>query len=378
MNKKIVLLLLGTIILAFSGFNNKYPLLTAKSGNYIESGFERTISKDGSILYGLFVAHTSWGYSLWLTILTQSLFVSIMLFYFFKYFTNRTNILPYYLTCIFLSAFAMSASISSSSIQPGVFGAISILGFGLLLFSKELFRRDFWIIFFTVIVGLGMEPAYIMTLVFVLSFYAILLMFPHKSSRLLLNLNWEKAALGLFVIGSSLAVLGSVHLLTHSEVGIIKQEQNSAYKSNILKCAFKNIIQLDLDPKLNVNDITETKTILFKRYNQEIREVYLSRQMGNWTNYYPFDYLNKACIVLCIMFSLWIMKKGHQQYGLFFFILLANLFYALSNAIIYKDNLVSQHHLTWLFLIPILLSISNTNFSYPKNITTNYNDEKSH
>jgi len=64
---------MGAIVLCFAGLNNKFPLLTESSGIYINSGFTKEAPSDRPLLYGIFVAHSSWGKSLWLTIFSQAL-----------------------------------------------------------------------------------------------------------------------------------------------------------------------------------------------------------------------------------------------------------------------------------------------------------------
>ena len=153
MNRNILLIVIGAIILCFAGLNNKFPLLTPDSGAYINSGFTKEVPFDRPGLYGLFVAHASWGRSLWLVIFCQALALSLMVYYYFRYFSGNKNYMAFYLVCIFFITFFMSGSITASTIDPGVFAIISLLSMGLLLFADKPGKRDFNIIAITFVVS---------------------------------------------------------------------------------------------------------------------------------------------------------------------------------------------------------------------------------
>ena len=180
MNRKILLVIIGAIILCFAGLNNKYPLLTLDSGVYIDSGFTREVPADRSIMYGIFTAHASWGKSLWLVVFTQALLLSLMLFYYFRYFSRNSRYIVYYLATVFFITFCMSASVTVSTIDPGIFGGIALLGIGLLLFARNLKTRDFAIIFLSATIGLGMDISYFGMALLVLIVYGIFLIFKRK------------------------------------------------------------------------------------------------------------------------------------------------------------------------------------------------------
>ncbi len=89
--QNILLVIIGAIILCYMGFNNKYPFLTSDSYKYIDSGFSH-IDQDGyTLIYGFFVAHSSWGISLWFVVFTQALILSLIIYYVFKYFSSNKN-----------------------------------------------------------------------------------------------------------------------------------------------------------------------------------------------------------------------------------------------------------------------------------------------
>jgi len=212
MNRKILLVIIGAIILCFAGLNNKYPLLTLDSGVYINSGFTREVPADRSIMYGIFTAHASWGKSLWLVVFTQGLLLSLMLFYYFRYFSRNSRYIVYYLATVFFITFCMSASVTASTIDPGIFGGIALLAIGLLLFARNLKTRDFAIIFLSATIGLGMDISYFGMALLVLIVYGILLIFRRKKTRKI-ETNLKKWSLAFSSILAGFLLLCLVHFL---------------------------------------------------------------------------------------------------------------------------------------------------------------------
>lgn len=135
--------LVGALILCFAAFNNKFPLLFEESGIYIKDGFSLPHVVNSKLLYSLFVAHTSWGKSLWLVIYFQSLILATVINYYFRYFVPyKKNRSFFYFGYLFLISFLMSASIAASTISPVLFGSISILAVGLLVLIRKMILRD--------------------------------------------------------------------------------------------------------------------------------------------------------------------------------------------------------------------------------------------
>jgi hypothetical protein len=138
----VLLVILGGIILCFMGFYNTFPFVFNDCGTYIGSGFDLKVPMDRPIFYGLFIRHVSLLTSLWLVILVQGLIVSLILFYYFRYFSGTTRYRIYYIAFIILITFFMSASFHVSQLIPDIFTPVSILSLGLLLLASEMKTRD--------------------------------------------------------------------------------------------------------------------------------------------------------------------------------------------------------------------------------------------
>ena len=68
-----------TAVLLTVAFWNRYPLVTSDTGTYVHSSFTLRVPSDRPVFYGLFLAATHLGHTLWLSIIAQSLVVAIML-----------------------------------------------------------------------------------------------------------------------------------------------------------------------------------------------------------------------------------------------------------------------------------------------------------
>jgi hypothetical protein len=93
---QILYVLLGSLVLCFLAFYNKYPLVFPDTGTYVLSGFTGQVPKDRPIIYGLFLRHISLWESLWLVILFQGVLLSLTIFYYFKYLGGTEKYLPYF------------------------------------------------------------------------------------------------------------------------------------------------------------------------------------------------------------------------------------------------------------------------------------------
>lgn len=142
MYKTKILIAYCTILISMIAFYNKFPLLTMESGEYINGGFSKQNFSD---IYSYFIAHSSWGRSLWPVILTQSALVSLLIYYWFKYFSIDSTRNIIYVFCVFVVSFCMSCSVVASTIDPGIFKGIGILSAGLLFMADDLRGKDYWI-----------------------------------------------------------------------------------------------------------------------------------------------------------------------------------------------------------------------------------------
>ena len=84
MNSKLKTLLTitsGALLLLFSAYINGFPIVYSDTSTYLASGFELEAPFDRPIMYGLLLRLSSLnGISLWFTIFSQGLIVSILIY----------------------------------------------------------------------------------------------------------------------------------------------------------------------------------------------------------------------------------------------------------------------------------------------------------
>ncbi len=163
-------------LLCFIALYNTYPLtFNNDTGAYIEAGFYGTVSFDRPILYGLFIYYMSLKKSLWLVVIAQSIIVSTIVYYYFKYTASSLNFIPYFVGFIAVVSFFMAGSFEVSWLMPDVFTPISILCVGLIFFVNNLKKRDSFIISGIAILSNGVHNSHFyicmcLTLLFLLGF----------------------------------------------------------------------------------------------------------------------------------------------------------------------------------------------------------------
>lgn len=230
MNRNILLVIIGAVILCFVALDNKFPVLIPDTGSYINSGFTRDVPFDRPVLYGLFISHASWGQSLWLVIFSQALILSVVLFYYFRYFSGNLYFIVFYLACLVFITFCMSASLAASKIAPGVFGGILVLSIGLMLFAKDLTQRDYWIILLITIISAGMDIAYLVTLAFLVIIYGVVLLLKRKDRVPDVFRTNMKRVLSTGVIAiSSWLLISVIHFFLGAGFGITRDKHISFF-----------------------------------------------------------------------------------------------------------------------------------------------------
>jgi hypothetical protein len=157
--QKAGLIFFVSLLLCSFGFYNGFPFVFSDTGAYIRSGFLNEVLLDRPITYGLFIRHVSLAESLWLVIFVQALFVSVCLYYIFKYFTNAASKIQWLLVYVFIITVFTGASITISQIMPDVFTGILFLCLVLILFANPV-RRDLVIIVFLAVLSLMMHNSH--------------------------------------------------------------------------------------------------------------------------------------------------------------------------------------------------------------------------
>ncbi|THU41218.1 hypothetical protein FAM09_03645 [Niastella caeni] len=156
----LVAILVSAFILCFLALYNRYPLtFNHDSGVYLENGFGGTVAYDRPILYGLFLYFSSLQQTLWFSVITQALIVSLIIYYYFRYFAPASNFIPFYLGFTLLISFFMGGSFNVSWLMPDVFTPVCVLCMGLLL-ANELKVRDNIIISSLLVLSIGIHNSH--------------------------------------------------------------------------------------------------------------------------------------------------------------------------------------------------------------------------
>ena len=358
MKRNIALVLIGAVILCFAGFSNKFPLLTSDTGVYMHSGFSRVVPPDRPVLYGLFIAHSSWGKSIWLVIFSQALILSLSLFYCFRYFSRSIHSVFYFLLCLLFIAFFMSASVTASTISAAVFSNIASLCMMLLLFAKNLGKRDFAVIAIIFVLSMGMDITHLVTIFLLLLIYTLRLLWTKKE---LIpapgRINQKRIIVAGALLFSTWLLVSLIHFSLGAGFGIgqsiaIKPPNAFIYALSHIKTEqYSKIAGYTVD-------------VLGKCYDDEIREYYISRQFQGWLSLNYLNYCQVISVVLCLGIYLLLLfrKTLNRHRSLFSYTLLALILQVLSGVLIYGRSSNILGHSAWLMPIPIFIYLSEAVF----------------
>lgn len=140
--KFIVFLIISAFVFSSVAFYNGYPLLASDSFGYINQGFGNFVGQFRLFIYGAFVRNASLTESLWFVVFFQGLILTYVMYKFMKTFLSS---LPNYLyiigVFILLTAFT-GVSWYCSQIMTDIFTGIAALSMLILLFNKDLPRRE--------------------------------------------------------------------------------------------------------------------------------------------------------------------------------------------------------------------------------------------
>jgi hypothetical protein len=214
--RDVILVLICGVILCYTGFVNKFPLVYSDTGTYIGSGFSLNVPGDRPIFYGLFLRHVSLLTSLWLVIWVQGILLALVVFYYFKYLSGTTRYRFYYLLYIILITFFTAASSNVSQLIADIFTPISILSLGLLLFA-DMKKRDLVITTILLIFSIAVHSSHLYINALLLSGFTIIFIirrFREELKAFSLNLKriifaWIVIVCTYFIVCSVNASLGS-------------------------------------------------------------------------------------------------------------------------------------------------------------------------
>ncbi|HEX8019280.1 hypothetical protein [Mucilaginibacter sp.] len=388
MYKTIIVLISGAVILCFAAFNNKFPLLTTDTGFFINSAFNRDVSIYNTTWYGLFIAHSSWGKLIWLIVFSQCLILSITLFYAFRYFIKERNYEVPYLAFLFFTTFCMSASVTSSTIDPGVFASITIVSTGLLLFVKSLSRRDFIIIAIIAVISSGMALSNLFTMILITVIYGIRLQLKNRyRTSVAIQTNIKRVLTVLSLAGTTFLLISAVHFCSGGDFNIISlvnvqvpvkesvadmypnkgpiakaiSEPGSNPDKQKLNYILKSSVNVEIAGYNRTVEQSETFKAIYRWYNTDVRECLITRQFQGWLTFTYLNYAQIISVLACIcLFIISVIKNRRSNYGYWlFFISQAILIQILVNALLsnqYNYRLVSQ--VIWLLPMPVFFYLS--------------------
>lgn len=135
---KLLALLAALAAINYPALVNGYPLLYSDSGTYIVAGFLNYIPVDRPYFYSWFVRHTSMGFSIWFTLIAQSL----LLFYASRMALKYVLCLkePFYSACLLMVgiSFTTGLAYNNSQIIADAFSPIALLCFSTLLAARYI------------------------------------------------------------------------------------------------------------------------------------------------------------------------------------------------------------------------------------------------
>ncbi len=117
---------------------NGYPLLYSDSGTYIVAGFLHYVPVDRPYFYPYFVRHTSMGFTLWFSLIAQSLLLFYTARMALKYVLNIAH--PFFYACLLMVGLSFTTGLAhnNSQIIADVFSPTALLCFGVIASAKYL------------------------------------------------------------------------------------------------------------------------------------------------------------------------------------------------------------------------------------------------
>lgn len=152
---------ISTIMLCSMALYNSFPLIfNNDTGLYIDSAYTGIVRFDRPIFYGLFLRYTSLQQTLWLTVFIQALIVSLVIHYYFSYFSSSPNYILWFLGYMALISFLMKGAFIASWLMPDIFTSVTIMCMGLLLFVEKLKRTNHILISTLLVLSVAMHNSH--------------------------------------------------------------------------------------------------------------------------------------------------------------------------------------------------------------------------
>ena len=118
---RILIPALCAILLMMPSIWNHFPLVTSDTGAYIENAYHLSLPNDRPLTYSYFTLFTSLHLSLWLTILVQSMLLSLLILSFIAHILQRSPDKKQAVLTIILLCALTSCSWYTSQVMPDIF-----------------------------------------------------------------------------------------------------------------------------------------------------------------------------------------------------------------------------------------------------------------
>ena len=255
---RITWILLGGLLLTFSGLHNGYPFVYPDTGSYIFHGFDGAVPPDRPLAYGLFVRHISMMESAFWVIFAQGILTSLFIYWFLGAFVEKVT--PRLFIGIILLLLVISdISVYVSYLMPDLFTPLAYGALGLLMFAPLTFRKTL-VVSLLALISLMMHNSNQMGAALVAVLALGWRMLPANRA----SLHWKKGALALGVVllswlggqtihyayGGGFTSMNGRHMFMMArlnEMGILKNylDKACAEGKNYRICAFKDQIPDD-------------------------------------------------------------------------------------------------------------------------------------
>lgn len=331
MVKNIIIVSLGTVILCFNSFYNKFPLLNENSATFIESAFNLMNQCQVIETYGFFIRQASLSFSIWLVVIAQAFTLSLMIFYCFKYFLGGKLFKTRYLAFVFFISFFMSASIGASTIGNALFLNTSILCLSLVVFAQNLSTRDLYIIFVVGLVSLCMD---FINILFSLSVLLILIFAKVSKFHLLTFYDGEQRNLARvsLLVAASVLTFGSMFFFSNSfdrrnecALSLGQKPTELAAKNNAQDTNRSgNLFLIEQYPPTAKD--TRLQESLRSWFAWEFRENMLSHQYRRSISFKGSSIIQIISAVICVLFIATRSRTRQPAWYLRFFLFYAACF----------------------------------------------------
>jgi len=424
MNKNRLICIIGAILLCYMGWTNKFPLLTPSSGHFINTGFTKEIPWAGNLMYGLFAVHASWASSLWLVIFFQAAILSVVICLFYKYFFNSDRFVLWALGFMVVVTAFTTVSASVSTLAPPVFIGIALLCGGIILFAKQMLRRDFIVVAAIFTFSCAMDPSYIMSMLIVSLLFLVYGFVKYKAGIRIIKgaslvlvftvISWLMIASFHYLAGGRFSAVSNCQtailpglirsgqfkdlveaypckvkdlevdslligplafkdsLLTDEVKGYLEasvllmtaeRDFDTRFYGALYQNALKESVALQPDEQIALNDSIATLKSVFTYYNHEVRDVFMSRQIFKVMDIQSWGFSQMLMVLLGLISGIVLIfnRKKSKSRGFMVYLFVSWMVTAFCSTYFYGAAGL-QVHLAWLWVLPLFFYIRDSSF----------------